>query len=638
LGRYKETISSFMEYLEISEKIKDDYGTCSSESSIGLAYLELGDFDKAEEWFRRSIGLSEEKKILYIMCYAYIHMGELLLEKKEWNESIEYLKKAEKLYKENNFLKDWTSILYHHMADAYIEEYKEKNQGIELKEKKEKIKQIKKTCKKALKEIKHWANHYSAALRVTGKYYALIKKKTKAQRFFKKSINHAHLINRPYELGRSLYEYGDFLDSIGKNDQARTRWQEAFDIFNEINARLYMKRCSDKLGLKATPEEVEEITPQDRLKAERKMTTVLDTSRYLSSILDLDELLDKIMTRTIELVGAERGILFLYPEEKEARKKLQIRVMKNVGKREIEGEGFGMSWSIIEKVEDQKKPLIIEDAGTDAQFKGQVSVVRYGLKSIICAPIMSRGEMLGVIYLDNRLVSGLFSQEDLMVLDLVSGQAGVSIENARLYRRAVTDGLTGLYNRIFFDNYLMQSVEQAEKYNKALSLVIIDIDHFKNFNDEYGHQAGDLIITFVSDVIKEQTRKSDIPCRYGGDEFVLILPETDIKGARITAEKIWSMIKDNSVLYNMGKKVIELKVTLSIGISQLEEGQDRLAFLEKADKALYEAKEKGRDSIVVSGSGSYGRRMTRIKKIKRTQKERHKEKTRTVKKSKGRKK
>ncbi|MBN1899425.1 MAG: diguanylate cyclase [Spirochaetes bacterium] len=610
LAQYQQTIENFNSYLDVSQKIKDEYGMSSAMSYLALAYIEMGEFDRAEDLNQKSLHISEPAKILYNVCFGYIHMGYLRAEQGDLKTAIKYYEDAKDLYEHNTFLKDWTCFVYHHLTDAYIEEYRKNKKKYSRKEQKILLKKIKANCHKAQKVQRIWANHYGAALRVTGKYQALKNRKKKAQIYFEKSIKQTQAIGRRYELGRTLYEYGNFLDSTGRAGDAKTRWQKAYEVFNQIGSRHYIRRLEEKLGYKKTAETAEEVTPQDRLKAERKMTTVLGTSRYLSSILDLDELLDKIMTRTIEMVGAERGALFLYPEGKEGMKNLQIRVVKNLGKKDIESESFGTSMSIIKRVTKEQKPLIVEDASMDDAFKGQVSVVRYGLKSVLCAPIMARGNMLGIIYLDNRLVSGLFSQEDLMVLDLISSQAGVSIQNARLYRRAVTDGLTGLYNRIFFDNMLMQSVHEATRYNKPLSLVIIDIDHFKEFNDTYGHQAGDMVLKTVTEKIRTHVRRSDIAARYGGDEFVLILPQTDRDGARMMAEKMREEVEKTKVSYTMGKRQERLNITLSIGIADINEGDDRITFLEKADRALYQAKEQGRNCVVVFGH----RRATRVKK------------------------
>ncbi|MBN1897737.1 MAG: diguanylate cyclase [Spirochaetes bacterium] len=603
IADYSNSIDAYEEYLDISERINNDHGISEAQITLSYCYTEKGDFEQAEKWLIKGKNLCEEKKNKFLICYAYLYYGFLEIERRHYSKAIVHLEQAKEVYEDNTFLKDYTVYLYVYLAEAYIENFRimtgskplrrKTDKGYGSKEKKKELKKIKNTCLGALRKNKAWPNHYGAALRVAAKYYALVNKKKRSARYFTKSIQHIQTLGRRYELAKSYFEFGNFLVSLNREGEAKEKWEKAYSLFKEIGAKEYIKHSSRVLGIKE--QKVLEESPQERLKAERRMTTVLETSRYLSSILDLDELLERIIDKTIEMVGAERGILLMFSDDDKGDRTLEVKVVRNVEKAEIKGEAFGTSRSIIEKVAKEKKALIIEDAGTDAQLKAQASVVRYGLKSILCAPIMARGDILGVIYLDNHLVSGLFSQEDLMVLDLVSSQAGVSIENARLYKRAVTDGLTGLYNRIFFDNYLMQSVNESSRYNKDLSLMLIDIDYFKTFNDKYGHQTGDKVIRYVSDVIKNTVRKSDIAARYGGDEFVIILSETSREGASIAAEKIRKGVKDIS--YSDGQRIKNIKVTLSIGVAEMEKGMDRLALIQAADKALYKAKEKGRDRV-----------------------------------------
>ena len=340
-----------------------------------------------------------------------------------------------------------------------------------------------------------------------------------------------------------------------------------------------------------------EETSKERLKSERKVITALETSRYLSSILDIEELLEKIVDKAIEVLGAERGILFVYPENGKRQKDLEIKVLRNIERLEIEKEAFLTSRSIIKKVEKEKEALIIEDAVTDNELKDQISVANYGLRSVLCVPIKHRNELIGVIYLDNRMISGLFNQEDLWILELISSQAGVSIENARLCKKSVIDGLTGIYNRAFFDNYLLQNVERAQRYKKKLSLMLIDVDQFKKFNDTYGHQAGDMVLKSVAQEIIKRIRKSDVAARYGGDEFAVILPETGKENAKIVGEEINRSIREHKVIYEstIGNEV--LNITVSVGIAELE--GDRTELIENADKALYKVKELGRNGIFV---------------------------------------
>jgi len=468
LGNYDKSIDCFSQYLEISREINNAHGVSAAHAWLSICYIERGNFEKAEKLGIKALIFSEEKKIWYANCYSNIHLGYLEMEKGNYREAIKYLEKAKKLNEKNTFLKNYVICLYPYLADAYIEQFKAKYTTFDVKERKQEIKRIIIACGEALKRTKRWPNHYGLSLRVMAKYYAL-KKKKKAEKYFLKSIKQTRTLGRRLELAKGYYEYGIFLDSKNMIKDAKEKWQQAYDIFTEIGAEVYMKRCADLLGYKIEEEKVREETPQERLRKERRMATVLNTSRHLSSILNLDELLEKIMDCTIELVGAERGILLLYPEE-QGEKRLEVKVVRNVEQEELEKEVFCISRSIISKVEEKKEPLIIYDASLDNELKVQLSVISGGLKSVLCAPIITKGEMLGTIYLDNHLVSGLFNEEDLRILELISSQAGISIDNARLMEkeREMAKRIAIAEERAKYTTILEQKNQQLEEAYQEL--------------------------------------------------------------------------------------------------------------------------------------------------------------------------
>ncbi|MBU1078450.1 MAG: hypothetical protein KKH98_14225, partial [Spirochaetes bacterium] len=316
LGQYEYSMGYFREYLEISQKIGDYYGESSCMSYLAFSLIEKGDFDQAEKWNKRSLKLSREKKILYNICFGFIHMGYLYLEKGDIKKAISFLEKARELYDKNQFLKDWTVCLFYLIADAYIIFHNLHASGYNSHQRKRSLKKIRKACRRAFWQTKMWVNHHGAALRVIGKYHALCNRNSKAQKYFLKSIRQTEFYKRKYETAKGYYEYGLFLRSLQK-EEAQEKFQRAYEVFREIGAIKYIQLCSDILDIQVTGEDETTITSQDRLKLERKMATVLGASRNLSSILKLDELLDRIMTSTIELVGAERGALYLYPEKEE---------------------------------------------------------------------------------------------------------------------------------------------------------------------------------------------------------------------------------------------------------------------------------------------------------------------------------
>ncbi|MDD5066360.1 MAG: SpoIIE family protein phosphatase [bacterium] len=437
IGRYGESIKNFSAYLDISLKIKDSYGISSCMSYLALAYLEKGDFDKAEEWNTKSLSISEPKKILYNVCFANIHMGYLFREKMDYEKSVIFLEKAKKLYEENSFLKDWTSIVYHHLADSYIEDYALRFNQFNSKEQKEYLYKIKRTAKNAVRHTRRWPNQYGASIRVMGKYFSLVKKKKTSERCFLKSIAQTKKTGRRYELGRSLYEYGNLLQGAGRPEDARQRWKEAYEVFREIGSKHYVERCAKLLGMSTEPEK-KELSAQERLAVERRLSTLVTVSHHLSSILDSEELLSRIVDSAIEVSGAERGFLFLYDEEKSA---LQVKIAHGLEQGVelvplLDTKHYKLCRNIISEVRDKTASLLFNPQVSPDLMQDE-DIKTYRIKSIICTPLKVREEVLGLLYLDNRLVEEAFDEQDLNLINSLAIQAGISLQNAFLVKEMV---------------------------------------------------------------------------------------------------------------------------------------------------------------------------------------------------------
>ncbi len=195
----------------------------------------------------------------------------------------------------------------------------------------------------------------------------------------------------------------------------------------------------------------------------------------------------------------------------------------------------------------------------------------------------------------NKIGHEMFSSKDLDFLEDLAVQAAIAIENATLYEMAITDGLTGLFVKKYFQQRLLEEYNRAKRYQRELAIVVLDIDFFKKINDNYGHLFGDKVLVKVGEIIRSNCRAVDIPCRYGGEEFVIILPETSTKGARQFAERIRKRIARLVILYK------EQRITFSIsgGIGSYLEDKPSTGsrLFEFADQALYYSKENGRNRI-----------------------------------------
>ncbi|MBI4192801.1 MAG: diguanylate cyclase [Betaproteobacteria bacterium] len=227
------------------------------------------------------------------------------------------------------------------------------------------------------------------------------------------------------------------------------------------------------------------------------------------------------------------------------------------------------------------------------------------LQPYICAPMTAQGETLGLLYLQSQPATGdaaPLSEARQQLGAAVAEQIALALANLRLRetlrQQSVRDPLTGLYNRRFLEETLGRELSRLERKNLPLSLIMIDVDHFKSFNDTFGHEAGDAVLRDLGGILQRYVRGSDIACRYGGEEFTIILPEADIDIGRQRAEMLREATRELRLIHD-GKSLGA--VTLSLGVACFpDHGRLREHLLQAADAALYEAKNAGRNCVVVS--------------------------------------
>jgi diguanylate cyclase (GGDEF)-like protein len=226
-----------------------------------------------------------------------------------------------------------------------------------------------------------------------------------------------------------------------------------------------------------------------------------------------------------------------------------------------------------------------------------------GIKNTyLCVPILAQGETLGMMHFQSTDDAPQLEASELSFKTTFAGQVGLSIANIRLREalrtQSVRDALTGLYNRRYLEEALDREIRRAGRARQHLGLLMIDLDHFKRFNDTYGHDAGDVVLREAASFLLKNVRAEDFVCRFGGEEFVVILPTADLEGARARGERLRSKMRELAIMHQ-GKSLG--RVTFSVGVAVFpEHGMSAKEVMAAADAALYEAKRGGRDRVMVA--------------------------------------
>ncbi|MEO5888139.1 MAG: diguanylate cyclase [Anaerolineales bacterium] len=221
----------------------------------------------------------------------------------------------------------------------------------------------------------------------------------------------------------------------------------------------------------------------------------------------------------------------------------------------------------------------------------------------LCVPMVAQGEALGLLHLRCAAGSPAITQETEQLAETIAEQIALALSNLKLRealrQQSIRDTLTGLFNRRYLDETLIREIERAKRVNTPLSIIMIDLDHFKHFNDTYGHKAGDTALEMVGKFLETQVRIEDIACRYGGEEFTLILPGTDLETAQQRAEQLRTGIRTLKMSFE-GQALEPLTLSLGVAVFPTHGGSGQ-AVLEAADAALYRAKQNGRDRFELAG-------------------------------------
>ena len=324
---------------------------------------------------------------------------------------------------------------------------------------------------------------------------------------------------------------------------------------------------------------------------------VLSFAQRMGSVLDLGELAEAMLRPLTKAVGASQASLLLSGEGD---------FLSQYAERLVEGEPIasmklGKESPIINWLSREDKPLPRELIDAAPEFKELSEVERKGINVLgieLLCPIKSKGNLIGVLALSKKQSGGLYSTDDIDLLVTVASEAGIVMENAQLYARAKerahTDELTGLFNHRYFHERLDEEISRCSRFGDIFSLLFLDMDLFKAYNDIYGHLAGDDMLKQMGQYIRGSIRGIDMAFRYGGDEFTVILPQASLDDACKVAERIRKRIE-----VEMDSKGAPL--TCSLGIASWPtDGVMREEIIQAADASLYYAKQMGRNRVCLA--------------------------------------
>ena len=312
----------------------------------------------------------------------------------------------------------------------------------------------------------------------------------------------------------------------------------------------------------------------------------------LRSTHNMTQMLESILNTAADAVGVDAATLWMFTPTRDALQPTRTVGMDNSPNRSIAiGEG------VVGFVAERATPVLLPSAAGPRPARAEPP-----FPVAIAVPIYSEDRIMAVLATYRRDTDSPFTAEDLETVVFLAEQGGVALENVRLHEEAqrlsLTDGLTGTWNRRYFQMQFRQVLATATRFERPFSVLMLDLDRFKDLNDAHGHQRGDAILIEFSERVKHSLREVDTFARYGGEEFICLLSETDEEGATTTGEKIRDAIRSEP-FGALGDEPVT--VTVSIGVASYPaHGATFSALVEAADRALYRAKEAGRDRVEVA--------------------------------------
>lgn len=329
-------------------------------------------------------------------------------------------------------------------------------------------------------------------------------------------------------------------------------------------------------------------------KSQAHLEMIYENSRILGGILDLDGVMEGVMKIMGKILAYPASALILIgPGGSFIYRGRNIGGQNNLHLKAVDEK----KCSLIKRVAQQSEPVVV----MDIVGRNDYVPIRLNTRSVMFIPMIAHGETTGLLLAESPQ-TGAFTERDSKILSVVARSTAMALDNAHMHRRmeelTITDELTGIYNYRYFAQKLKEEQRRATRYNMPLSLIMLDIDWFKKFNDTYGHEVGNIVLKGITSVVKRCIRDVDIFARYGGEEFVIILPQTPREEVAKIGERIREQIE--AATFGGGTDIPELRVTVSVGVTSFpENGKPNEELLSLVDQALYRAKGSGKNSVCV---------------------------------------
>ena len=343
-------------------------------------------------------------------------------------------------------------------------------------------------------------------------------------------------------------------------------------------------------------EEVAELKQQVE-----RLSLFHEVGKALFSTLDLQKILQTVMEKISDLLQPDTWSLLMVDEKTQ---ELYFEIAIGQGTEKLKDVRLKLGEGIAGWVAEHGEPVLAEDVRCDNRFRPRVDeFTQPNTHSVLCVPIKGREQVLGVIELANCFGKQSFSQEHVPTLESLADYAAIALENARYVQRmhelTIMDDCTALFNARHLNFVLDAEIYRSTRYGYEFSVIFFDLDHFKQVNDLHGHLVGSKLLWRIGDILKSYLRLIDYAFRYGGDEFVVILPQTPKESALTVVRRLKEML--TSKVFFQAEN-LNIKVTASFGIATFPaDGRTHREILRMADEAMYFIKRTTRDNIALAG-------------------------------------